>query len=209
MNDERRWRPAPPDSPHLDDDTLERFAAAELGAGERARARAHADACPSCAALLRGVELLHAGARQFDPGAPQIPHGLGQRRWLPIAIAATIAIAVLVPMVTTRLSAPSAPPSTTRNARSDGPVPISPSGQVAAPPARFEWHPMVGARSYELLLFRQEGTLLWEGRATGASVERPADLQLPPGRYYWRVRAVMEENTTAESHLTPFEIKQP
>jgi hypothetical protein len=138
-----------------------------------------------------------------------MPRGFGGRRWIPIAVAATVALAVVVPMITARLWAPPEPPSTTRSVRSDVPVAISPAGEITGMPARFEWQPVNGARSYELLLFRQDGTLLWERRLTGTAADRPADLQLPPATYYWRVRALMEENTTAESPLTAFEITQP
>lgn len=209
MNAERRGPPASADSPHLDDDTLERFAVGELDSGARARVRAHAGACPSCAALLRGVTLLQKGAHEFDPGAPRATRATSRTVWIPIGVAAAIAIAVLVPMMTARRPAPSLAPSSTRDARGDAPVPIAPTGQLADAPARFEWRPLKGASVYELLLFREDGTLLWQQRAAGTSLERRADLQLLPGRYYWRVRALSDENAPAESPLTPFEIRKP
>ena len=100
MNSERRGPPASDGSPHLDDDTLERFAAGELDMGGRARVQAHAGACPACAALLRGVTLLQDGARQFDPGAPRATRTMRRTVWMPIGVAAALAIAVLVPMMT-------------------------------------------------------------------------------------------------------------
>ena len=209
MNNERRDFPASSDSPHLDDDTLERFAAGELDAGQQTRVRAHADVCPSCAALVRGVTLLQAGARQFDPAAPREKPATQGRAWIPIGIAAALALAVLVPMMTARLRLATEPPSGTREARSDAPVPIAPTGQLADMPGRFEWHPFKGAQAYEFRLFREDGTLLWEQRSAGTSVERRADLPLAPGRYYWRVRALSEENAAADSSLTPFEIRKP
>lgn len=212
MNNERRDLPASSDSPHLDDDTLERFAAGELDAGQQTLVRAHADACPSCAALVRGVTLLQAGARQFDPAAPRKGPAMSGRAWIPIGIAAALALAVLVPMMTARLRPATEPQSGTREAQGDVPVPIGPTGQLADLPTRFEWRPFRGAQSYEVRLFREDGTLLWEERAAGTSIERRADLQLPPGRYYWQVRALLEENdgnTPAESSLTPFEIRKP
>ena len=212
MNSERRDLPASSDSPHLDDDTLERLATGELDADQQTRARAHADACPSCAALVRGVTLLQAGARQIDPAAPRARPAMSRRAWIPIGIAAALALAVVVPMVTARWRQATEPPSGTRAAQGDVPVPIRPTGQLADPPARFEWRPFKGAQAYELRLFREDGTLLWEHRSAGTSIERRADLQLPPGRYYWQVRALLEENdgnTPAESSLTPFEIRKP
>ena len=209
MNSERRDLPASSDSPHLDDDTLERFAAGELDAAQQTRVRAHADACPSCAALVRGVTLLQAGARQFDPAAPRERPATSGRAWIQIGIAAVLALAVLVPMMTARLRPATEPRSGTREAQSDVPVPIGPTGQLADMPTRFEWRPFKGAQAYELRLFREDGTLLWEHRSAGTSIERRADLQLPPGRYYWQVRAFSDENTAAESSLTPFEIRKP
>ena len=208
MNDERRGQPASTGSPHLDDDTLERFAAGELDAGQQTRVRAHADACPACAALVRGVTLRQAGARQFDPGAPRDRPADGRRIWIPIGVAAAIALAVLGPMIAARL-APSQPLSTTRAVAGDAPVPVAPAGPLTAPPVRFEWHPVKGTQSYELLLFRADGTLLWEQRSAGTSVKPGADLQLTPGRYYWRVRALSDENAAAESSLTAFDIRTP
>ena len=212
MNSERRDLPASSDSPHLDDDTLERLASGELDADQQTRVRAHANACPPCAALVRGVTLLQAGAHQFDPGAPRERLAMSGRAWIPIGIAAALALAVLVPMTIARLRPGTDPQSGTREAQGDVPVPIEPTGQLADMPTRFEWRPFRGARAYDLRLFREDGTLLWEARAAGTSIERRADLQLPPGRYYWQVRALLEENdgnTPAESSLTPFEIRKP
>lgn len=208
MNAERSGPSASAGAPHLDDDTLERFAAGELDIGARARVQAHAGACPACAALVRGVTLLQDGARQFDPGAPRVTRTTTRTLWIPIGVAAAIAMAVLVPMVP-MMTANRPAPSSTREGSGDAPVPISPAGQLTATPERFEWHPLKGASAYELLLFREDGTLLWQQRAAGTSLDRRADLQLPPGRYYWRMRALSDESAPAESPLTNFEIRKP
>lgn len=203
MTSERRGPPASADSPHLDDNTLERFAAGELDSRERAHVQAHADGCPACAAVLRGLTLLKEGAGRFDPN---VPGARAQRRpWMPIGVAAAIAVAVLMPVMIARRPAP----STTRDARGDAPVPIAPTGQLAGTPARFEWRPSKNASVYELLVFREDGTLLWQQRAAQTSVDGRADLPLPPGRYYWRVRALSDDRAPAESPLTPFEIRKP
>ena len=176
MNSERRGPPASPDSPHLDDDTLERFAAGELNPSDRVRVQTHADGCPPCAAVLRGLTLLKEGAGRFDPNVPGAPRAQRRVAWMPMGVAAAIAIAVLVPVMIARRPAP----STTRDARSDAPVPIAPTGQLTDTPARFEWRPSKDATVYELLLFREDGTKLWQQRAPQTSVDRPADLQLLP-----------------------------
>jgi hypothetical protein len=212
MTSDSRDLPASSYSPHLDDDTLERIASGELDAGQETRIRAHADACPSCAALVRGVTLLQAGARGFDPAAPRKERARGGRAWLPIGIAAALALAVLAPMMTARFRPGTEPRSGTREAQSALPVPIAPTGLLTDLPGRFEWRPFKGAQAYELRLFREDGTLLWEQRSTATSVERRADLQLPQGRYYWQVRALLadgDQNTPAESPLTSFEIRKP
>ena len=205
MNSERRGPPASADSPHLDDRTLERFAAGELDRSELMRVQAHADGCAACAAVLRGLTLLREGAGRFDPNVPGARRAQRRVVWMPIGVAAAIAIAVLVPVMIARRPVP----SITRDTRSDAPVPIAPTGQLTDTPARFEWRPFKDATVYELLVYREDGTKLWQQRAAQTSIERPADLHLLPGRYYWRVRALSDDNAPAESPLTRFEIKKP
>jgi hypothetical protein len=128
--------------------------------------------------------------------------------WIPVAVAAALAIAVLVPIMTARRDAP-ASSSSTRDASGEALVPIAPAGLLARTPARFEWQPLKGASAYEVLLYQEDGTLLWQQRATGTPLDRPGDLQLPPGRYYWRVRALSDDSAPADSALTNFEIRKP
>jgi hypothetical protein len=83
---------------------------------------------------------------------------------------------------------------------------MSPSGTLHDAPLRFEWRTYDGARAYEVLLFREDGTLIWQQRTQNTHVDRPADLDIGPGRYYWRLRVLLNEGEPAESPLTRFEV---
>lgn len=206
MSTERSGPPHGSDPRHLDDETLERFAAGELSAIEQARVQRHASGCSSCAALLNGLTQLRASASRFDPGVPRTGRSRARPVWVPIAAAAALATVVLLPMLLARRSPPA---SVTRDASPNTPVAVAPIGTVAALPARFEWRPSADATTYEWLLFREDGTLLRSQRSAVPFVETPANLELTPGRYYWRVRALSDDRAPAESPLTHFEITRP
>ena len=197
-----RPRPAPP---HLDDETLERFASGELDSETRQRVERHAADCPPCAALLSGLTLLRAGARHFDPAVPPS----GKRRlsvWVPLAIAATVAIAIILPATRALHRGASPAPSNMRSASGESPVPVSPAGEWSEPPSRFQWRATRDTTAYEVLLFREDGTVVWQERTSDTSINRRPDVQLSPGRYYWRVRALSENGIRGESSLVQFEI---
>ena len=67
----------------------------------------------------------------------------------------------------------------------------------------------VGARSYQVEILNAAGDLLWARPAvagTDTAVVWPQDLDLAPGRYFWRVIADRESSTSSATALADFEL---
>ena len=193
-----------PGSRHIDDETLERFASGALTPGERAQVDAHARECGSCRALVTGLTMLRDGAARFDPGAPAVRPS-PRRVWIPLAAAAAIVAAIVVPMIMRQSAA--TPASTVRDARVEGPAPVGPAGAVAAGSIQFEWRAAPNATSYEVSLFREDGSSVWKGVAPASPLALPPDVKLGSGRYYWRVTGMSNDGPPMESALTHFEVR--
>lgn len=205
MAPDRRDPPSRPGSRHIDDETLERFATGGLTPAERAQIQAHASECAACTALVAGLTMLRDEASRFDPAAPAAPSG-PRRTWIPVSVAAAIAAAVLIPLVI-RQSRPAAPASTVRQAGGDGLVAIAPAGVVSNGSIRFEWRPAASATSYEVSVFRQDGSEVWKRATAATSLEAPPEVRLQSGRYYWRVSALGADGPPVRSALTQFEVR--
>jgi len=70
---------------------------------------------------------------------------------------------------------------------------VSPRGDLAEIPARFEWGPVTGAHSYRVRLLEVDGQVMWTSISTGSACPLPSSLrgQLPRGkRVIWEVQAL-------------------
>ena len=195
-------QPAPP---HLDDETLERFASGELDSETRRRVEQARSGLPG---LRRPAQRSHASARRGSPLRSRSSSvwkaetiGVGT-----LAIAATVAIAIILPATGVLHWSASPAASNMRSASGDSPVPVSPAGELSEPPSRFQWRATRDTNAYEVLLFREDGTVVWQERTSDTSINRRPDVPLAPGRYYWRVRALSENGIRGESSLVRFEI---
>jgi hypothetical protein len=88
-------------------------------------------------------------------------------------------------------------------------VPRSPLAEVAGRPERFTWQGIATARSYEVELFDRDAESLWKsGVMSEESVPWPEEVSPEPGRYYWRVVAILaERGERIASPLVSFELR--
>ena len=181
---------------HPDEVAWVRLASAEMPASEREALLDHVVRCEECTRTYRGLRMLAADARAFDPSVPAfgpVPQPASRPRWLAVgalAVAATVAF-LLVRPPTSPMVAPA--PVATSDVRSVGvsaPVPLRPLGQVADRPGSFHWRPVPDARAYRVRLLDAQGDVVWTSAEVGQpSVELPAEVPLAPGRHYWQVTA--------------------
>ena len=207
-----------PTTPHVSEDCWERLACGELSLEERERALDHASRCFECGRILRALLLLEREARAIDP---HVPTGLStvserpRRRAVLWGAAATAAAgAILWLTVPSFLSKfPESSPPDGEALRSTGerdrPVPRSPLADVAEAPERFTWQGIATGRGYEVELLDADAESLWKsGVVSDESVPWPEEVPPEPGRYYWRVVAILgERGETIASPLVSFDLR--
>lgn len=192
-----------PTVPHVSEDSWERLACGELSNEERDRALDHASGCSECGRILRALLLLEREARAIDP---LVPAGLStfserprRRALLWGATAAAAAGTILWLTVPSYFSSlPESPPAAGEALRSTGerdrPVPRSPLAEGAVAPERFTWQGIATAQGYEVELLDADAESLWKsGVVADESVPWPEEVPPEPGRYYWRVVAILAE----------------
>jgi hypothetical protein len=186
--------------PHPDEETWERFAADALSPGQRERFLDHVLLCGQCARALRGVMAL---------GELHRP----QRRWRPLWIGVGLAAAAAIVALVAFPRGPGGLLPRDRQVRGQQDATlalIAPRGSLAAPPATFRWHPVPGATAYRLRLFTEDGMPLASVERIPAAelASRDLGVELPPGRYVWKVEALHPPAVLASSHLVGFEIRR-
>ena len=73
------------------------------------------------------------------------------------------------------------------------------------PPSRFEWTSAKGADRYSIGVWSEVDVLMWrQDNLSATSVERPVELRLAPGTYFWSVAAWREGRPIAESGRAAF-----
>ena len=207
-----------PTTPHVSEDRWERLACGELSLEERERALDHASRCFECGRILRALLVLEREARAIDP---HVPAGLStvsepprRRAFLWGAAAAAAAVAILWLTVPSFFSNfPESSPPDGEALRSTGererPVPRSPLAEVAGAPERFAWQGIATGRGYEVELLDEDAESLWKsGVVPGESVPWPEEVPPAPGRYYWRVVAILaERGEKIASPLVSFDLR--
>ena len=170
-----------------------------------APARNHLNGCASCHARWRLIEEFHAGqpsaaeradvafinARLARPALPQTEPSWWRRlidapalpRFAFAAAALVVAVAIGVEWRTSRLSSLNSV-RLTEEMRSTATIRVSPSGDLAAPPAEITWTSAPDAVSFEITLQEVDGASLWQTTTTGLSVAIPANVRarILPGK---------------------------
>jgi len=75
-------------------------------------------------------------------------------------------------------------------------------------PTRFSWTPIEGADGYSIGVWNEVDQMVWrQDHIPTASVERPEEIHLEPGTYFWSVSALQGERQIADSGLAAFVVR--
>jgi hypothetical protein len=87
---------------------------------------------------------------------------------------------------------------------------ISPQADsvVARKLLTFNWHPIPGARSYEVELLSGVGDPIWKGETDKSVLQLPSDLELKDGKYFVWVTADLGDGRLFRSAAVPFSVKR-
>lgn len=207
---------------HPADETWYRLAADELSVVEKAEVLDHVLECPRCADIHRALLELRRGAHDFDPGAPMPAAAMRRTRrrwtprmWLVPGAVATAAAALILGVALIDRSGPigdgsARPDHTVRSAaRADELRPLEPVGLIRSRPAELSWQAPDAASVFVVELLDGSGELLWTSdEVAAAAVTLPADLDLPDGRYYWRVHSFgVGPDAEQVSELVAFDLR--
>lgn len=211
----RRRDPWPgSDCPSLE--ALERFLLGDAAAAERADLGDHLAECTGCAEWVRELRSLEgwaervalargsAGGTASHPATakPAVQLRNAWQRW-PVALAASLLLALGGAFLWTRIATPPPDSDATRGAL-EATTP-APGAQLTLPPQRFAWPPQLGATGYRVQLFDDLGELVWESPWDGESLcPLPIDTAVPwraGATYLWTVSV---RGDVARSQLGPF-----
>lgn len=96
---------------------------------------------------------------------------------------------------------------TLRSARLE---PLSPRGDLSAPPADLRWQAFPGAQRYEVELSEVDATVLWSAESSTLALALPpavARLAVPGKTLHWKLRArTATGRLLAESEAIPFRV---
>lgn len=189
---------------HLDDAAWERLATNEVSDLERDRYFDHVTSCAKCSVVWRGILELRkdAIAQGLIPAEASVRTGW-QSRYLPLAIAATVLLAVGGLYINTR---PASPPGTLRSV--EGIAEIEGVMMAYNPEyvPTFVWPPVVSATQYRVEVFSEDGRPVWSRIQTAPPLPWPADVTTAKGTYRWRVEALKGDAVVARSRLTAMEL---
>lgn len=124
--------------------------------------------------------------------------------WTAAAIVVTIGLACTPPAGGHENTASAATATATQDAtRIEHVTPARDSTGPA--PSAFKWTPVEGADRYAIGVWSEVDRLMWrQDDVPTASIERPEELQLEPGTYFWSVSAIRGNQQIAESGLAAF-----
>lgn len=81
---------------------------------------------------------------------------------------------------------------------------------IGPAPTRFEWTSVAGVERYSFGLWNEADTLIWRQSGLHETfVERPKELELEPGTYFWSVTGERESRPIASSGLSAFVVMPP
>ena len=183
---------------HASPEAIAALARREGSEDERLATLDHVMACPECRRdfdLLRAVE--RAGT---ESGAAA--RGWAGRGWRgPLALAATVMLVVGVGLL---VRSPAG--DVTRG--DDTAVLLLQPGPEARirEPVTFAWHPVPGARSYELEVLDAAGSVAASATTPDTTAAPDAMRALPAGSYRWWVRASTRDARTVRSTLRALQL---
>jgi hypothetical protein len=150
----------------------------------------------SCGDCVRELELLRAleragaeGGREHAGDAVEFRPRLSWRRFTPLALAASVILAVAIGLMR-RDGGPSA--DDISRSGDEAVTLLAPAAELAAgDPVLFVWRPVAGATRYELELVDDAGNVAFSTTTADTTATLPAARRLVPGaEYRWAVRVV-------------------
>jgi len=79
---------------------------------------------------------------------------------------------------------------------------------VGPQPDRFAWTAADGADAYAIGVWNEVDRLMWrEDGVAGTSIDRPRDLDLDPGTYFWQVTGLRQGRAIAQSGQSAFVVE--
>jgi hypothetical protein len=194
------------DTRHPDEATWERLASGELDRGARDAAFDHILTCERCALIWRGVLALKSEAQSEG----LIPHDSpASNAWfrsplVGLAIAATLLVIVGGVYLMRR------PVTDVTTERGSGVPPVEGLMMAAnsAGVPMLVWAPIATASGYNVEVFTDDGRPAWTRNVSSPPVRWPDDVARTPGKYHWRVEALIGAEVVARSRLATLEIKQ-
>jgi hypothetical protein len=189
---------------HIDEATWVALAADQLDQAGRDAAFDHILSCAECSRLWHGIQEFRRAAITDGLLAPEDPVAApAYRRYVPIAIAAALILAVGgVVMVRQRNAAPEVVRGSIALAPVEGlMMAYSPEGVPT-----FVWTPVSTATRYHVEIFTEDGRPAWSRDAQSPTAEWPSDVPRVTGAFRWRVEALNGEAAIARSRLTAVEI---
>lgn len=191
-------------------DVLMRAAASELTSDERGQVRSHVAGCSTCAREYRIAHALKLWTQQIDPSTGSSStepdrvkparewrefwdRVLWSPKWRVSAIAATLLVAFGISVTVWRAGRTDLNTQDMERGVHSEMLGIDPSNGSALkePPRKFSWPAERSAEGYQVILYDQEATSVWESpRLSVSAVEIPEPIRqrLQRGRvYYWRI----------------------
>jgi hypothetical protein len=76
-------------------------------------------------------------------------------------------------------------------------------------PSQFEWTAVEGVDRYAIVLMNESDSMLWrQENLRTSSVDRPPELDLDAGTYFWRITAQSGNRQIADSGWSAFIVKR-
>ncbi len=160
----------------------------------------HVMSCRECQAefeLLRAIE--QSGG---EHGSRLAVTRSGRRWYVPVALAASLLLAVVIGREMTAPAAPDISRGTPDAVTLLEPAVAASAGQ----PLVFAWHPVPGASGYVLEVLSLGGSVALSAETSDTMLVSSDASQLPAGEYRWWVRAAVPGAAVVRSPLRPLKL---
>lgn len=132
--------------------------------------------------------------------------------WFASKTGALIALAIMVASCTHPGAAQQASPSAAAASRGGGAQRLDhvmpARDSVGSAPKTFSWTAVQGADSYSIGVWNEVDVLVWrQNNIATNSVNRPDDVPLDAGTYFWSVSALRDGEEVADSGLSAFVVR--
>ena len=79
---------------------------------------------------------------------------------------------------------------------------------IGRPPVRFSWTAIEGADQYSIGIWNEVDQMIWRrDHIPTPSIDRPEEIRLEPGTYFWSISALQGDQLLAESGLAAFVVR--